>query len=104
MTKQFLTENETPTPTCDILVIGGGPAGAAISTLLAGKGWKVEVLEKAHHPRFHIGESLLPHTLPFLDRLGVLAQIEKIGLKKYGAELISPPTGKRITMGSCPCR
>lgn len=90
--------NQPPTTSCDILVIGGGPAGAAISALLAEKGWKVEILEKSHHPRFHIGESLLPHTLPFLDRLGVHAQIEKIGLKKYGAELISPLHDNPLTL------
>ncbi|MDH5668767.1 MAG: FAD-dependent oxidoreductase, partial [Nitrospira sp.] len=56
--------------TCDVLVVGGGPAGAAISAQLAQKGWNVHVLEKDRHPRFHIGESLLPHTLPMLDRLG----------------------------------
>ncbi len=74
---------------CDVVVLGAGPAGCAISTVLADKGWNVEILEKTRHPRFHIGESLLPHTLPFLKRLGVLQEVEKIGLKKHGAELIS---------------
>ncbi len=75
---------------CDVVVLGAGPAGSAASTLLADKGWHVEVLEKDTHPRFHIGESLLPYTLPFLERLGVLHEVEKIGLKKHGAELVSP--------------
>ena len=83
---------------CDVVVIGGGPAGSAISALLAEQGWKVEVLEKDPHPRFHIGESLLPHTLPFLERLGVLDEVKKIGLKKYGAELISPYHDKTHTL------
>ena len=82
---------------CDVLVVGGGPAGSAISTLLAEKGWHVEVLEKDKHPRFHIGESLLPHTLPFLKRLGVLEEVEKIGLKKYGAEVVSFYHNKKVT-------
>jgi len=81
---------ETHEHYCDVVVIGGGPAGSAISALLAEKGWQVEVLEKSTHPRFHIGESLLPHTLSYLERLGIREQIERIGLKKYGAELISP--------------
>jgi flavin-dependent dehydrogenase len=42
---------------CDVVVIGGGPAGTA-ATLLARQGCKVIALEKARHPRFHIGESL----------------------------------------------
>jgi len=74
---------------CDVLVIGGGPAGSALATILAERGWNVHVLEKDSHPRFHIGESLLPQSLPILQQLGVLPEIEKIGIKKYGAELIS---------------
>jgi flavin-dependent dehydrogenase len=79
---------------CDVLVIGGGPAGSAISALLAQKGWAVTVLEKDHHPRFHIGESLLPLSIPFFERLGVLPQIEAIGLRKYAAEFHSMYHGK----------
>lgn len=82
---------------CDALVLGGGPAGSTISALLAEKGWHVEVLEKDPHPRFHIGESLLPHTLPFLKRLGILGEMEKIGLKKYGAQVISNDYNKSLT-------
>lgn len=74
---------------CDVLVIGGGPAGSTISTLLAEKGWRIVLLEKDHHPRFHIGESLLPMNLPILARLGVLDEVAKIGLVKPGIELNS---------------
>ncbi|MDP1947879.1 MAG: NAD(P)/FAD-dependent oxidoreductase [Nitrospirota bacterium] len=85
--------NTTPTP-CDVLVIGGGPAGSTISALLAEQGWKVQILEKDPHPRFHIGESLLPQTLPILKQLGVLADVEKIGIVKYGAEMVSHRYGR----------
>jgi flavin-dependent dehydrogenase len=76
--------------TCDVLVIGGGPAGSTAATLLAEKGHQVTLLEKAHHPRFHIGESLLPANLPLLEKLGVRAEVEAIGMEKWGAEFISP--------------
>src|SRR5580765_5842976 len=74
---------------CDVLVVGGGPAGSTISALLAEKGWKVTLLEKDHHPRFHIGESLLPWNLPIFERLGVLDQVHAIGIKKPGADFNS---------------
>ena len=67
---------------CDVLVIGGGPAGSTVSSLLSEKGWKVVLLEKDNHPRFHIGESLLPMSLPIFDRLGVRDKVEKIGMIK----------------------
>jgi flavin-dependent dehydrogenase len=73
----------------DILIIGGGPAGTTIGSLLAEKGWSVALLEKSHHPRFHIGESLLPMNLPIFERLGVLEEIAEIGVVKYAAEFNS---------------
>ena len=79
---------------CDVLVIGGGPAGSTISALLAEQGWNVHVLEKDSHPRFHIGESLLPQSIPMLRRLGVLPEVEKIGIIKYGAEMVSYRYGR----------
>ena len=86
-----MTENR-----CDVLVIGGGPAGSTISALLAQRGRDVVLLEKARHPRFHIGESLLPFNMPLFDRLGVAAEIEAIGMPKYGAEFVSPREGKSV--------
>jgi len=76
----------------DVLVIGGGPAGTTVASLLADKGRRVCVLEKAHHPRFHIGESLLPMNLPIFEKLGVLEKIDAIGIKKYAAEFNSQET------------
>lgn len=74
---------------CDVLVVGGGPAGSAASITLARKGWNVLQLEKAAHPRFHIGESLLPCNLPILERLGVLEKVRAIGVLKLGADFPS---------------
>ncbi len=70
----------------DVLVIGGGPAGSTAATLLARRGRRVTMLEKARHPRFHIGESLLPMNMPILERLGVLEQVRQIGVLKLGAD------------------
>jgi flavin-dependent dehydrogenase len=71
---------------CDAVVIGGGPAGSTAATLLAKKGYKVIALEKERHPRFHIGESLLPMNLPIFERLGVLDKVRAMGVFKPGAD------------------
>ncbi|MFN3493208.1 MAG: NAD(P)/FAD-dependent oxidoreductase [Hydrogenophaga sp.] len=86
-------QQPTPSPEirhCDVLVIGGGPAGSTVAPLLAEKGHQVVVLEKAHHPRFHIGESLLPANLPLLEKMGVADEVRAIGMYKPGAEFVSP--------------
>jgi len=75
---------------CDVLIIGGGPAGSTAAALLAERGYRVTLLEKAHHPRFHIGESLLPANLPLLEKLGVADAVKAIGMEKWGAEFVSP--------------
>ncbi|MBK0400879.1 tryptophan 7-halogenase [Limibaculum sp. M0105] len=74
---------------CDVMVIGGGPGGAATAAFLALKGHHVVLVEKDRHPRFHIGESLLPRSLPLLEELGMLDQVRRIGVFKPGAEFIS---------------
>jgi flavin-dependent dehydrogenase len=79
---------------CDVLVIGGGPAGSTAATLLAGKGRHVVLLEKDRHPRFHIGESLLPMNLRIFERLGVSAEVAAIGVHKPGARFVSDEHGK----------
>jgi len=79
----------------DVLVIGAGPAGSTVAALLAARGHHVSLLEKDQHPRFHIGESLLPANLPLLDQLGVADEVRAIGMIKWGAEFISPWDGRQ---------
>ena len=77
---------DVTTDSCDVVVIGGGPAGSTAAALLARRGYRVVALEKAHHPRFHIGESLLPMNLPLFERLGVLEKVHALGTFKRGAD------------------
>ncbi len=75
---------------CDVLVIGGGPAGSTVSSRLSELGWDVVLIDKDRHPRFHIGESLLPRNLPIFERLGVLDEVKSMAVVKHGAD-IGPP-------------
>ncbi len=74
--------------------MGGGPAGSTAAIVLAERGYDVVLIEKSRHPRFHIGESLLPSNLPLFERLGVAAQVRAIGMEKYGAEFTSSWDGR----------
>ena len=75
-------------------MIGGGPGGSAASISLAKAGLDVVMVEKEQHPRFHVGESLLPHSLPILEDLGVIEQVRSIGVFKPGAEFIAEDGGR----------
>jgi len=74
----------------DVIVIGGGPAGAASATRLAQRGRRVLLLEKEHFPRFHIGESMLPCSMPLLEQLGAMPRVTAAQfLPKYAAEFVT---------------
>jgi flavin-dependent dehydrogenase len=73
-----------------IVVIGGGPAGSTVSTLLAKAGHAVELFERERFPRFHIGESLIPQTYHVLKRLDMLPKMKGSHfVKKYSVQFIN---------------
>jgi flavin-dependent dehydrogenase len=74
----------------DVLVIGGGPAGSTVSTLLAQHGCRVQLFERERFPRFHIGESLIPETYWVLRRLNMLDKMKASPfVKKYSVQFVS---------------
>ncbi len=78
------------THTADVVVIGGGPAGSTVSTLLAQHGYKVQLFERERFPRFHIGESLIPETYWVFQRLKMLDKMKASPfVKKYSVQFVS---------------
>jgi flavin-dependent dehydrogenase len=74
----------------DVIVIGGGPAGATVSTLVAQQGYKVKLFERDRFPRFHIGESLIPETYWVLKRLNMLDKMKGSHfIKKHSVQFVS---------------
>lgn len=72
----------------DIVVAGGGPAGATIACLLAPLGFRVVLLDKRHFPRHQIGESLTPQILPILDFLGLRTRVEEAGFLRTAGHTV----------------
>lgn len=73
----------------DVIVVGAGPAGSSVATYLAREGRRVLLLDRERFPREHIGESLLPGVLPYLDALGVRDEVEREGfVRKEGQTFI----------------
>ena len=74
----------------EVVVIGGGPAGSTVSTLIAQRGHRVELFERERFPRFHIGESLIPETYWVLERLGMLPKMQQSPfVKKYSVQFVA---------------
>ncbi|HEY1378454.1 MAG TPA: NAD(P)/FAD-dependent oxidoreductase [Gemmataceae bacterium] len=74
----------------DVVVIGGGPGGSTAATLLAQKGYRVELFERERFPRFHIGESLIPMTYHVLKRIDMLPKMQASPfVKKYSVQFIN---------------
>ncbi len=82
----------------DVVIVGGGPVGATVSTLLRkyNQDLSVLVVEKEVFPREHVGESLLPSIMPILDEMGVWEHMEEAGFPvKLGASLTWGATADR---------
>jgi flavin-dependent dehydrogenase len=83
---------EKDSPVLDAVVIGGGPAGAAVGRLLAAWGHSVRILTKPVHPARGLAESLPPSTRKLLAAVGVLDAVERAGFYRT--------TGNTVWWGS----
>ncbi|MEP1743109.1 MAG: NAD(P)/FAD-dependent oxidoreductase [Kangiellaceae bacterium] len=81
-----VTKHSTNIEQVDVLIIGAGPSGSVCGALLNQAGVDVLIIEKQVFPRFSIGESLLPQSMVYLEKAGMLDSIEKAGYQfKNGA-------------------
>ena len=70
----------------DVIIIGGGPAGATLGCYLSMAGIKNTIFEAANHPRPHVGESMVMSSVRVFDEIGFLPILEQEGfVRKYGA-------------------
>src|SRR5436190_14419541 len=75
----------------EVIIIGAGPAGSTAAAILAEKGRRVLVLEKDRFPRYHIGESLMPHCWFILNRLGLVEEMHRRAfVKKHSVQFVTP--------------
>ncbi|RYZ63410.1 MAG: FAD-binding protein, partial [Proteobacteria bacterium] len=84
----------------DVIIIGGGPGGSQAGIVLAQAGKKVLILEREEYPRFHIGESLLPATMPLFKETGFYDVLDSGNyIRKYGARFIDYNNDDEVYFG-----
>jgi geranylgeranyl reductase family protein len=75
----------------DVIVMGGGPAGSTVASILSREGRKVVLFEKEEFPRHHIGESLMTDTYWTFQRMGFLDKLrESPFVRKFSVQFANP--------------
>ena len=82
---------ESPKHSYDVIVVGGGPAGSSIASILSREGCSVVLFEKEEFPRHHIGESLMTDTYWTFQRMGLLEKLKASPfVRKYSVQFANP--------------
>lgn len=80
----------------DVVILGAGPAGLTLGCYLAKAGISCVILEKAHHPRPHVGESLMPSTVRIFKEIDFLPIMEAAEFPRSGG-IVYHPRGRQST-------
>jgi len=85
----------------DVLVIGGGPGGAASAMQLIENGFHPVIIEAITFPRFHIGESLTTECVDALNRMGLEQRLQALAPpRKRGVRIFSGNPNNSFYVGA----
>jgi FADH2 O2-dependent halogenase len=88
--------------TYDVIILGSGIAGSILGAILARQGAKVMLIDSGVHPRFAVGESLIPHTLNMFRIMAERYDVPE--LKEFcsydkAIKHIAPTMGRKLHFG-----
>jgi flavin-dependent dehydrogenase len=81
----------------DVIVMGGGPAGAVTAALVSRAGYRTLLLERNSEPTFKVGESLMPATYWTFERLGILDEMRESAFPVKGSVQFYSSDGRAAT-------
>ena len=82
----------------DVLIIGAGPAGLTLGCYLARAGIPHLIVERGHHPRPHVGESLMPATMAILREIGFHPILEVGHFPRSGGVVYHTGSGEPVSV------
>jgi FADH2 O2-dependent halogenase len=87
---------------CDVMILGSGLSGSVTASCLARQGAKVVLVDAGHHPRFAVGESMIPQLVEALHRISLrydVPEVKHLLDIKAITKHIGPSHGKKQNFG-----